>query len=50
MFLTVSSPVEAMMAAHDWRATGCGEPASWEPALRYAVRQMLDSAVPTFLV
>ena len=42
--------VEALMAAHDWPGAACGEPGGWEPALQYAVRQMLDSAVPTFIV
>ena len=55
MFLTASSPdqpgaVETLMAHHDWRAAGSGEPGAWEPALQYAVRQLLDSAVPTFIV
>jgi PAS domain S-box-containing protein len=55
MFLTSSSPdqpgaVETLMAHHDWRAAGSGEPGAWEPALQYAVRQLLDSAVPTFIV
>ncbi|BDT58196.1 hypothetical protein MasN3_16900 [Massilia varians] len=55
MFLTASSPgqpgaVETLMAGHDWRTAACGEPGGWEPALQHAVRQMLDSAVATFIV
>ncbi|MCC2954610.1 PAS domain-containing protein [Massilia sp. IC2-477] len=56
MFLTAPTPagksdtVETLMAAHDWRATPCGEPSGWEPALQYALRQMLDAAVPMFMV
>ncbi len=38
------------MARHDWQATPCGDPGGWEPALQHALRQMLDSAVPTFIV
>jgi PAS domain S-box-containing protein len=56
MFLTDSActgpqgAVEALMARHDWRVSSCGVPAGWEPALQHAVRQMLDSAVPMFIV
>jgi PAS domain S-box-containing protein len=42
--------VEALMARHDWHASACGAPAGWEPALQHALRQMLDSAVPMFIV
>ncbi|SFD05907.1 PAS domain S-box-containing protein [Massilia yuzhufengensis] len=38
------------MAAHDWRGAPCGQPGDWEPALQHAVRQMLDAAVPMFIV
>ncbi len=43
-------PVETLMASHDWRGAACGDPAAWEPALQYAVRNLLDAAVPMFIV
>ena len=42
--------VESLMAARDWSATPCGDPARWEPALQYALRRLLDSERPMFLV
>ncbi len=45
-----SGSVETLLASHDWHGAPCGTPGAWEPALQHAVRQMLDSAVPTFIV
>ena len=42
--------VESLMAAHDWAGMSCGEPATWEPALQYAVRRMLDTENPLFIL
>lgn len=56
MFLTdpgaAGSPgvVEALMARHAWHETPSGAPASWEACLQHALRQMLDSAIPMFIV
>jgi PAS domain S-box-containing protein len=41
--------VESLLAARDWRATPCGDPAGWEPALQYGVRRMLDAGMPVFV-
>ncbi|WP_460836077.1 hybrid sensor histidine kinase/response regulator [Massilia agri] len=42
--------VESLMAAHDWAGMSCGDPATWEPALQYAVRRMLDTENPLFIL
>ncbi|RZA35545.1 MAG: PAS domain S-box protein, partial [Lysobacteraceae bacterium] len=50
MFLTDPGAVEALMARHAWHETPCGVPTSWEACLQHALRHMLDSATPMFIV
>jgi len=41
--------VESLLAARDWRAMPCGEPAGWDLALQYGLRRMLDASIPVFV-
>ncbi|MFN3791806.1 PAS domain S-box protein [Massilia sp.] len=48
-FLSGGGEMGALMRAHDWAATGLGEPAGWPGALKTTLRLLLSSHHPMFI-
>jgi PAS domain S-box-containing protein len=48
-FLAGGGEMGALMRAHDWRHTSLGPPRDWPPALRTALRLLLNSGHPMYV-